>query len=102
MSHLFIFLLCTLLPMYQNQSNSQQLTLMGGLYVPEPGVLLDLAKQLDSLRTVSPRPKVNDPKSEDKHGTKDETPKKIKPGDTRDTLKKHHKSMRRRVNQSRA
>ena len=76
----------------ESECNSQQLTLMEGLYVPEPGVLLDLAKQLDSLRTVSPRPKVNDPESEDKHGTKDKTPKKIKPGDTGDTPKKHHKS----------
>ena len=35
-----------------------------------------------------PRPKVNDPESEDKH----DTSKKIKPGDTGDTPKKHHKS----------
>ena len=55
-------------------------------------MLLDLAEQLDSLRTVSPGPKVNDPESGDKHGMKDETPKKIKPGDTGDTPKKHHKS----------
>ena len=76
----------------ESECNSQQLTLMGGLYVPEPGVLLNLAEQLDSLRTASPGPKANDPKSEDKHGTKDETSKKIKPGDTGNTPKKHHKS----------
>ena len=76
----------------ESECNSQQLTLMGGLYIPKPGVLLDLAKQLDSLRTASPRPKVNDPESGDKHGVKDETPKKIKPIDTEDTPKKHHKS----------
>ena len=76
----------------ESECNSQQLTLMGGLYVPKPGVLLDLAEQLDSLRTASPRPKVSDPKSGDKHGAKDKTPKKIKPGDTGDTPKKHHKS----------
>ena len=76
----------------ESECNSQQLTLMGGLYVPKPGVLLDLAKQLDSLRTASPRPKVSDPKAGDKHGAKEETPKKIKSGDTGDTPKKHHKS----------
>ena len=74
------------------ECNSQQLTLMEGLYVPEPGVLLDLAEQLDNLRMVSPTPKVGNPESGDKHGAKDETPKKIRPGDTRETLRKHHKS----------
>ena len=78
--------------MLESECNSQQLTLMGDLYIPKPGVLLDLAKQLDSLRTASPRPKASDPKSGDKHGAKDETPKKVKPGDTEDTPKKHHKS----------
>ena len=76
----------------ESECNSQQLTLMGGLYIPKAGVLLDLAKQLDSLRTAFPRPKANDPESGDKHGMKDEIPKKIKPGDTGDTPKKHHKS----------
>ena len=65
---------------------------MGGLYVPEPGVLLDLAEQLDNLRTALPRPKAGNPESGDKHGAKDETPKKIRLGDNGDTLKKHHKS----------
>ena len=50
---------------------------MGGLYVPEPGVLLALANQLDNLRMAPPRPKASNPKSGDGHGTKDETPKKI-------------------------
>ena len=76
----------------ESECKSQQLTLMGGLYVPKPVVLLDLAKQLDNLRTASPGPKVSDPKSGDKHGAKDKTPKKIKPGDTGDIPKKHHKS----------
>ena len=76
----------------ESECNSQQLTLMGGLYVPEPGVLLDLAEQLDSLRTVFPGPKASDPESGDKHGVKGKTPKKIKTGDTGDTPKKHHKS----------
>ena len=65
---------------------------MGGLYVPKPGVLLDLAKQLDNLRTASATPKASNPKSGDRHGAKDETPKKIRPGDTGDNPKKHHKS----------
>ena len=76
----------------ESECNSQQLTLMGVLYIPKPGVLLDMAEQLDSLRTVSPRSKASNPKSGDKHGAKDETPKTIKPGDTGDTPKKHHKS----------
>ena len=76
----------------ESECNSQQLALMGGLYVPKPGVLLALANQLDNLRTAPPRPKASNPKSGDRYGTKDETPKKIKLGDTRNTLKKHHKS----------
>ena len=76
----------------ESECNSQQLTLMEGLYVPEPGVLLDLAEQLDNLRTVSPRTKASNPESGDRHGAKDETPKKIRPGDAGDTPKKHHKS----------
>ena len=74
------------------ECNSQQLALMEGLYIPEPGVLLDLAEQLDNLRMASPAPKVGNPKLGDKHGAKDETPKKIRPGDTGETLRKHHKS----------
>ena len=65
---------------------------MGGLYIPKPGVLLDLADQLDNLRTVFTGPKASNPESGDRHGAKDKTPKKIRLGDTRDTLKKHHKS----------
>ena len=77
---------------WESECNSQQLALMGGLYIPKPGVLLALAKQLDNLRMALPGPKASNPKSGDEHGTKDETPKKIKPGDTGDTLKKHQKS----------
>ena len=65
---------------------------MEGLYIPKPGVLLDLAKQLDNFKTALPGPKAGNPKSGDRHGAKDKTPKKIRPGDTGDTLKKHHKS----------
>ena len=78
--------------MSEPECNSQQLTLMEGLYVPEPGVLLDLAEQLDNFRTVSPTSKASNPESGDRHGAKDKTPKKIRPGDTRETSKKHHKS----------
>ena len=38
----------------ESECNSQQLTIMKGLQVPDPHVLLDLTDQLDSLRTVSP------------------------------------------------
>ena len=40
------------------ECNSQQLTLMEGLYIPEPGVLLDLTEQLDNLRTAPPHPRL--------------------------------------------
>ena len=65
---------------------------MEGLYVPKPAVLLALADQLENLRTVPPGPKASNPESGDGHGTKNETPKKIKPADTGDTPRKHHKS----------
>ena len=76
----------------ESECNSQQLALMGGLYIPKPGVLLALDNQLDNLRMVPPGPKASNPESGDGHGTKDETPKKIKVADTGDTPKKHHKS----------
>ena len=61
-------------------------------------MLLDIAEQLDSLRTLSPQPKGSAPELGDKHGTKDETPKKGKLGNTEDTPKKqksHEKSQLR-------
>ena len=69
----------------ESECNSQQLALMEGLYVPKPTVLLALADQLENLRTVPPGPKASNPESRDGHGTKDKTPKKIKPADTRET-----------------
>ena len=76
----------------ESEYNSQQLALMEGLYVPKPAVLLALADQLENLRAVSPGPKTSNPESGDGHGTKDKTPKKVKPADTGDTTRKHHKS----------
>ena len=76
----------------ESECNSQQLALMEGLCIPKPMVLLSLADQLENLRAVPPEPRVSNPESQDGHGTKDETPKKIKPVDTGDTLRKHHKS----------
>ena len=76
----------------ESECNSQQLALMEGLYVPEPTVLLALADQLENLRAVPPGPKVSNPESRDGHGTKDETPKKVKLADTGDTPRKHYKS----------
>ena len=55
-------------------------------------MLLDLAEQLDNIRTALPRPKAGNLESGDRHGAKDETPKKNRLGDTRDALKKHDKS----------
>ena len=76
----------------ESECNSQQLALMEGLYIPGPTVLLALADQLENLRAVPPEPKVSNPESQDGHGTKDETPKKVKLVDTGDTPRKHHKS----------
>ena len=80
----------------ESECNSQQLAIMEGLYVPEPAVLLALADQLENLRKVPPRPRASNLESGNGHGTKDETPKKIKLADTGDTPS----PMRRRVNQS--
>ena len=49
---------------------------MKDLQVPNPQVLLDLADQLDSLRTASPRPEEGTSGSGDKDDSKEETPKK--------------------------
>ena len=43
-------------------------------------------------RAVPPEPKVSELESQDGHGTKDKTPKKVKPVDTGDNPRKHHKS----------
>ena len=51
---------------------------------------LDLADQLDSLRTGSPQPKGSVPGLGDKDGPKDETPKNRKSANTEDTPKKQH------------
>ena len=72
--------------------NTQQLGLMGDLYIPEPAVLLALADQLDNLRAAPSKPKVGNLESQEGDGTKDETPKKVKLVDTGDIPRKHHKS----------
>ena len=59
---------------------------MEGLCIPEPAVLLALADQLENLRAAPPEPKVSNPESQEGHGTKDETPKKVKAVDIGDTL----------------
>ena len=65
---------------------------MEGLHIPKPAVLLALANQLENLRAVPPKPKVSNPESKDRHGTKDKTSKKVKLLDTGDTPRKDHKS----------
>ena len=55
-------------------------------------MLLNIAEKLDSHRTLSPQPVGSAPELWDKHGTKDETPKKGKLGNTEDTPKKQQKS----------
>ena len=76
----------------ESECNTQQLALMEGLCIPKPAVLLALADQLENLRAAPPEPKVSNLESREGHGTKDETPKKVKPVDTGDTPRKHHKS----------
>ena len=51
-------------------------------------MLLELADQLDSLRTVSPQPEESVLRLGDKDGPTDETPKKRKSANTEDTPKK--------------
>ena len=94
MSHSFVFLPCMPPPnISESECNSQQLALMEGLYIPEPTVLLPLADQLEEISgQYHPGPRLVTHESGDRHGTKDETPKKIKPADTGDTPRKHHKS----------
>ena len=48
-------------------------------------MLLDIAEQLDSLRTLSPQPKGSAPELGDNHGAKDKTPKKGKLGNAEDS-----------------
>ena len=77
----------------ESECNSQQLTIMKDFWVPDPKVLLDLADQLDSLRTVSHQPEGGISRSGDKDDSKDETPKKrlvnVKDGSKK---KRPHKS----------
>ena len=59
--------------------------------MPKPAVLLALADQLDNLRVAPPKP--NDASgSWEGDGTKEETPKKVKPVETGDIPRKHHRS----------
>ena len=63
-------------------------------------MLLDLADQLDSLRTVSPQPKGGAPRLGDKDGPKGETPKKSGLVNTEDMAQRNSTNLtRRRVNQ---
>ena len=61
----------------ESQCLSQQLMILKDLRVPDPQVLLDMADQLDSLRTAFPRLE-GEPGPGDKDDPKGETPKKSK------------------------
>ena len=65
---------------------------MRDLHIPKPAVLLTLANQLDNLRAAPPKPKEVIPESQEEDGTKDETLKKVKPVETGDIPRKHHRS----------
>ena len=92
MSHLFISLPCMPPNRSELEINAHQLGLMRDLHIPEPAVLLTLANQLDNLRAAPPEPKEVNPESREGDGTKDETPKKVKPVETGDIPRKHHRS----------
>ena len=72
--------------------NAHQLGLVRDLHVPEPAVLLTLADQLDNLRAAPPQPRGIVPESQEGDGTRDETLKKVKPAETGDIPRKHHRS----------
>ena len=72
--------------------NAHQLGLMRDLHMPKPAVLLTLADQLDNLRAAPPEPREVIPESQEGDGTKDETLKKVKPVETGDIPRKHHRS----------
>ena len=65
---------------------------MRDLLIPEPVVLLTLADQLDNLRAAPPEPREAILESREGDGTRDETPKKVKPVETGDIPRKHHRS----------
>ena len=65
---------------------------MRDLLIPEPVVLLTLADQLDNLRAALPEPREAILESREGDGTRDETPKKVKPAETGDIPRKHHRS----------
>ena len=54
--------------------------------------MLALADQLDNLRAVPPKLKGVNLEFQEGDGTKDETPKKVKPVETEDIPRKHHRS----------
>ena len=64
--------------------NAHQLGLVRALHVPEPAVLLTLANQLDNLRAAPPEPRGIVLESQEGDGTRDETPKKVKPAEMGD------------------
>ena len=76
----------------ESEINTHHLGLMGGLHVPEPAALLALADQLDNLRAAPPEPRGGNPEFREGDGTKDETPKKVKPVEAGDIPRKHHRS----------
>ena len=60
--------------------------------MPEPAVLLALTDQLDNLRVAPPKPKEANSEPREGDGTKEETPKNVKPVETGDIPRKHHRS----------
>ena len=77
----------------ENRPLSQQLMILKDLRVPDPQVLLDMANQLDSLRTASSQLE-GKPRPGDKDDPKGETPKKSKQAGPEDgsEKKKSHRS----------
>ena len=78
----------------ESQCLSQQLMILKDLRVPDPQVMLDMADQLDSLRTMSPGHREGETEPGDKDDSNEETPKKSKQVALKDSSdkKKSHKS----------
>ena len=71
---------------------AHQLGFIRDLIIPEPAVLLSLAKQLDNLRAAPSEPREAILESCGEEDTRKETPKKAKSAETGDPPRRHHKS----------
>ena len=71
---------------------AHQLGFIRNLIIPKPVVLLSLADQLDDLKVAPTEPSEAVLEPHEEKDTKEETPKKVKPAETEDPPRRHHKS----------